>query len=312
MKKLFLSTLIVLCALCAQGQTGGGKNIAISVVAPQQVEYLDAAQTTWLSKKLLDIAVKSGLSAAGRSSGVIMYPVFTIESEDVVEGGMQNLTVVSADISFVVQHLEGDIVFATHNVQVRGSGSTHQRAINSALSNISVKDADFSRFIATARQKVLDYYTGNCSNIQLAVQSATKRKNYETAIALLASIPDAAPCYPQALQEIDCIYPEYQKQQCNETVQKAQSLYSAHKYTAALWELYGLKIFDTGCTQEAKALSATIEAKLSAEEQREWDYMVQRDNNRTTLAEKRLETIQSIAETYYSRQITNYHYTLLY
>jgi hypothetical protein len=286
-------------------------NIPISVVVPQQVDYLDASQSVRLGKKMTDAVTRSGLSASNGGSSIIMYPLFSIEKEDVVEGGMQNIRVVNADISFTVKNLESDIIYASYNRQIRGSGSSRQRAINDAISKIPVNDKDFDRFIQQGREKILAYYEGNCSNILLRAESCAKRQQYEEAIALIASIPDAASCYPQALGAIEKFYPAYQNQQCNELLQKAQTLYAAHKYNEALSVLYGLKVFSTDCHSEIKTLISTIESSLSAEEKRQWDFLVQQYNNRAALQEKRIEAVQAIATAYYGRKINYYHYNLL-
>jgi hypothetical protein len=308
MKKIIILSLLATCVISATGQDK--ENIVISIVSPQQIDNLDASQTTQLGKILLDIAVKSGLANINKTSGVIMYPVFTLISEDKAEGGMRNLAVIGADISFVIKHIESEIVFATYNLQVRGSGTTRQQAINAALSNISVKGADFDRFIISARRKIQEYYTANCSTIQMTAQSYAQQQDYEVAIALLASIPDATPCYAQALKTLETFYRDYQKQQCNELVQQAHFLYSGHQYLDALSVLQDLKVFDTNCSQEAKALSAKIETKLTAEEKREWDFAVQQEKSRITIAAKRIEAVQTIATAFFNRKIINYNYSL--
>jgi hypothetical protein len=307
MKKTVLFIAIALCSLTVEAQNSS--NIAVAVVVPQQVDHLNDSQTTRLGKKMLDLTVKSGLSATERNTGVIVFPVFSIEKEEVVEGGMQNIVVVSADISFVVKQLETEVVFTTFNRQVRGSGSNRQRAIDDAISKISVKDKDFEAFADRAREKILAYYNNNCNNLLLQAESCAKRNDYEKALALIAAIPDVASCYPQALRTAEKFYGAYQAQRCNEVLVRSQSLYAAHKYVDALYELYDLNVFTSDCTREAKSLMNTIESKLSADEQRAWNYAVQQNNNRTALAEKRLETIQAIAVAYYEREINNnYHF----
>jgi len=309
MKKIILFMIMVFGTFGVWGQENA--KIVISVVAPQQVDNLNASQTASLSKKMLNLAVKSGLASVGKLSGIIMYPVFTVVSEEIVEGGMQKLTVVSADISFVVKHLESEMVFDVYNVQMRGSDFNREQAINKAISGISAKETDFNKFVANVRRKIMDYYADNCSTIILTAQSEAKRQNFETAIALLASIPNATPCYPQALRELDKVYADYRKQQCNELLQLAQSMYAGHNYLEALSMLYDLKVYDTPCYNESKSLSAKIEAKLTADEQRAWDFAVQKDNNRYALISKGIDVIQSITSAFFNRKINEINYTIV-
>jgi len=73
------------------------------------------------------------------------------------------------DVSFVLQNLESDIIFASYNRQIRGSGSSRQNAINDAISKISVNDKKFSKFIEQGREKIFAYYETNCPKILLHV-----------------------------------------------------------------------------------------------------------------------------------------------
>jgi hypothetical protein len=301
MKKLIFLSFMAVFAICAAGQNS--ENIVISIVSPKQVDNLDASQTASLGKKMLNAASKSGMVNTDRISGIIMYPVFTINAENEVEGGMRNLKVIDADISFIVKNLDSEKVFATYNLQIRGSGTTRQHAINSAISNISVKGADFDSFIVSARRKIMDYYTENCSSIQATAQSYAKQQDYETAIALLASIPEATACYSQALQKLEPLYRDYQKHRCNELLQQAQSLYAGHQYMDALSILQDLRVFDSDCSREAKALSAKIEVKLTEDEKREWALAEQKAKSKTAIAEKTIDAVSNIATAFFNRKI---------
>jgi len=157
----------------------------------------------------------------------------------------------------------------------------------------------------------MDYYAENCSTIILSAQSEAKRQKFDASIALLASIPEATSCYPQTVRELDKVYAEYRKQQCNELLQQAQSLYSGHNYLEALSILYDLNVFDISCSSEAKSLSAKIEAKLTTDEKREWDFAVQKENNRNALISKGIDAVQSIASGFFNRKINANNYTVI-
>jgi len=312
MRKLLISTLTGIYVVCAWGQISGTKNIPVSVVVPQQVTDLSATQLNRLGNKLLNIASQSGLSGSGNTAaGFILYPSVTVADESVVEGGMRNINVVNTEISFIIKHLESDNVFGAYELQLRGSGKSKQQAIDNAISKISVKNSDFKRFVEKVRTDIMAYYIENCNNILLTAQSLYQQQEYDAAIAMLYSIPDAAPCYQQALQEINLSYTAYQKQHCNETLQRAQAMYAGHQYQDALAELYDLEVFDTTCTNEAKQLMTTIEAKLTALELREWNLKVERMKAKDAITMRGIEAVQTVATAFFNRRITSNNFSLI-
>ncbi|MDR1884507.1 MAG: hypothetical protein LBR26_17295 [Prevotella sp.] len=318
MKNLLLSAIISLYFLPCWGQTKSETMIALAVVTPHQTDHLDESQSVRLEKKIVELVSKSGLSASKGGSNVIIYPVFSIENEELVEGGMQNITVIQANISLFIKQFDNDIIFASVSKQIKGSGSSKQKAINDIITKISVNDVKFGQFIQEGKAKIIDYYETNCSTILAKAETCSKRKEHEEAIALLMSVPEAVSCYSEALKKADMVYQAYQNQRCNELLQQAQSLYGGHQYMDALSVLSELEVFSTQCSSDAKVLIKTIEGKISAQEKQEWDFKVKQyndrlrfeekqQNNKARLTEKWINAARNIAVSYYNRKV-NYNY----
>lgn len=311
MNKLLILILMNLFALSSWGQTSSkGESIALAVVVPYQVDYLNESQSVRLEKKMMEMVTKSGLSASIGGSSIAIYPVFTIESEELVEGGMQNITIINADITFFIRQLDTDIVFASLSKQIKGSGNTRQKAINDIITKLSASDPKFTQFIEEGKRKIIAYYETNCTKLMAKAESCASKKEYEEAIAILMSIPDVVSCYPQALKKSEVVYVAYQNQRCNELLQQAEASYAEHSYMYALSILSELQTFDTKCSVSAKTLIRNIEAKISAQEKREWDFMVKQQNDEVALEKNRVNAIRDIAKSYYNRKV-NYNYTVI-
>ena len=310
MKKTLL--LLISLWVVAQGISAddAASSIPIAIVVPRQAEPLNESHIQRFENKMLDMVTKSGISAVGNSP-IAMMPSFTIDSEDVVEGGMKNVVVISANITFYIRNLETNEVYSSISRQVRGSGVSRERAVNDCITKVSVSKNEFADFVERGRAKILSYYISNCSALMARAETFAKTQQYEQAIAVVSSIPSTATCYNQSLALLEKFYPAYQKQNCNELLQKARSLYGGHIYLDALAVLYDLKVFGTDCNKEVVELITTIEDRLSEDEERRWSLLREELNNRTTLHIKRLEAIQSIAVAYYGRTVfQNYNYII--
>jgi hypothetical protein len=288
------------------------KSVAIAVAVPKQVDNLDEGQLMRIGNITLDLATRSGISATVAGSPIVMMPVFTIAKEDVVETGMKNLIVIDADITFIIKNIESEVIYSSLNSRVRGSGASRQRAITEAISKIQVKSAELTKFIERGREKILDYYRNNCAAIMLQAETLAKTQQYEEAFALIASVPYVAACFSQSQTILEKYYPNYLKQNCNELLNKARTYYGVHDYVNSMAVLYDLKTFGTDCNSEVLKLITDVESKMTDDEQRTWDFIVQRDNNRTALAEKRLETLQVIAIAYYGRRMSDVYNVLIH
>ena len=307
-------TIILLMALwmVAQGISADdtASSIPIAVVVPRQAEPLTESHIQRFESKMLNMVTQSGISAVGNSP-IAMMPSFVIDNEDVVEGGMKNVVVINSNITFYIRNLETDEVYSSISRQVRGSGVSRERAINDCISKISINKNDFADFVERGRSKILAYYRSNCQALMARAETFARTQQYEQAIAVVSSIPSTATCYNQSLALLEKFYPAYQKQNCNELLQKARSLYGGHIYLDALAVLYDLKVFGTDCNNDVVELITTIESRLSDEEKRRWTLLREELNNRTTLHIKRLEAIQSIAVAYYGRTVfQNYNYII--
>lgn len=310
MKKIRL--LFTILCVVVQGISADDitTSIPIAIVVPRQAEPLNESHIQRFENKMLDLVTQSGISAVG-ASPIAMIPSFTIEGEDVVEGGMKNVVVLSANITFYIRNLETDEVYSSITRPVRGSGVSREKAVSDCISKISVNRADFADFVELGRSKILAYYRSNCSILMARAETFAKTQQYEQAIAVITSIPSTATCYNQSLALLEKFYPAYQKQNCNDLLQKARTLYGGHLYLDALTVLYDLKVFGTDCNKDVVDLISTIESRLNDEEQRRWTLLREELSNRTMLNVKRLETIQAIAVAYYGRTVfQNYNYII--
>lgn len=298
MKKSFLIlALFIFSAISAQTTSDFGK-IPLVVYLP---EDFPSHQYKTMENKLTQIVSHSGMASYGYGNFVI-YPKLNIQSVDVVEGGMQNITVVNVGLNLFIEEVSSGKIFSSYTTNLKGSGKEEDKAIANAINQIKVSAPDFKSFIEKGKEQILAYYSSRCNTILTDIENLHKKKDYEGALALAMSVPEEVPsCYAKVQQKSLVIYTAYQSQQCSQNIQQATSLIAQKNYGGALDILAGIDN-SMPCFSESKRLIASIESKVKAEDQKRWNYLMKLQNDAVSLEKHRINAIKTIATEYYKSQ----------
>lgn len=311
MKRFILSvalTLITPWTISAQAPSTGAKDglgkIALAVVMPDQSDLLEPAQLTRLEGKITQLVTQSGLSASGYGTNFVVYPVLTVVESNVVEGGMQNITVTTAELALYVKQVDNNLVFATLSKRLKGSGSNKALSLSNAISQIQVSDADYQRFIAQGKQKILAYYQSKCDDIIRQADAHVRVNAFDQALAVLLSVPEeASGCFSKAQGKAVAIYKAYSNQHCAELMLQAKAQLANNHYEEGLTLLASIDP-SANCHAEASGLITKTEAKIDATQRREF-------NAQLGLEKQRINAIREIAKAYYTNRPTVVQYNVL-
>jgi hypothetical protein len=104
MKKILMVLVIFSSTLTinAQSSTDVGK-LALSIVMPDNVEGMDISQLSKLQTKITQIVASTGLAASGYNNNFVIYPKFSIYETAVVESGMQDITIISCELTLFIK-----------------------------------------------------------------------------------------------------------------------------------------------------------------------------------------------------------------
>jgi len=313
MKKIFFVIIAFCIAFTSNAQsTSDVGKIALSVVMPENVDGLDVSQLSKLETKISQIVTVSGLAASGYNNNFVIYPKFAVYESNVVEGDMQNIIVVTAELSLFIKQVDNNLLFSTISKQLKGSGSNKELAITNAISKIPASDPEFKAFIETGKAKIIRYYETKCVDIIKKSDSYVKMQQYEQALGLLMTVPEeVSTCYNQIQDKAIEAYKAYQTQKCAELIQKAKTVLAANDYAGALNILSEIDP-SASCFNEAQTLAKTAETKVDAEEKKQWDFQMKQYNDAVSLEKQRVEAIKEIAVSYYKSQpaTVNYNYII--
>ena len=313
MKKIYFALIVLALSFTSFAQTTNdiGK-IALSVVMPENVAGLDVSQLSKLETKISQVVTISGLAASGYNNNFVIYPKFAIYESNIVEGGMQNITVVTAELSLFIKQVDNNLLFSTISKPLKGSGSSKELAITNAISKITTNDPDFKTFIETGKLKIIAYYESKCSDIIKKSDSYVKMQQYEQALGLLMSVPEeVSSCYNQIQDKAIEAYKAYQTQRCSELIQKAKTTLASNDYLGALNILSDIDP-SASCFNEAQTIAKSAETKVNAEEKKQWDFQMKQYNDAVSLEKQRIRAIKEIAISYYNSQpkSVSYNYIL--
>jgi hypothetical protein len=301
-------SLFVLSLSWAQKADELGK-ISLSVVTPENSEYLNSMQLSKLRNKVLKIASSNGMSSSGFNSNFVMYPIFEVYDEELIEG-MENIFILDVEVTLVIKQVENNMIFSTFTTKIEGSGNNKSEAIVNSISQIPTKSSEVNDFVKEAKHKIIDYYEAQCQNIATQAETAAKKGDFQEAFAIIMAVPSEVSC-SQDLSDLSIrIYKEYQNKICKENMLEAQSRVSAGEYDAALDVLSDIDPSSV-CYSEAKSTISKIESKVSAEKKQEWDFMLQRHNDEVSLQKERINAVKDIAVAYYKGKSRTYNYTVI-
>ena len=312
MKRIYFTLIVFVVTFASFAQTTNdiGK-IALSVVMPENVDGLDNSQISKLQTKISQIVTVSGLGASGYNNNFVIYPKFAIYESNIVEGGMQNITVITADLSLFIKQVDNNIIFSTINKPIKGSGSTEELAIANAISKIATNDPDFKTFIETGKLKIVSYYETKCVDIIKKSDTYIKMQQYEQALGLLMSVPEeVSSCYDKIQDKAIEAYKAYQTQRCSELIQKAKTTLAGNNYAGVLNILSDIDPSAT-CFNEAQIIAKSVEKKVDAEEKKQWDFQMKQYNDAVSLEKQRIQAIKEIAISFYKSQPTNVTYNYI-
>lgn len=302
MKKLVICvcTLFAIIPFCFAQKTDDVGKITLGVDVPMQINGLDNIQTEKIRTKLQQICTKTGIVSSWSTNNFVVRPTFDIYQFETVEGGMQNIYVVKAELTLTISQIDGTIVNSTSKT-LKGSGNTKDKALNDCIANIPVTDEAFQIFLTESKKKIIDYYQARCSDIMLKAKNYAKQEQYETAIAILMLVPEEVPCYKDIIDLTEEVYGAYQDKLCAQLTSAANAAIAIQDYYAAAEYLTKINP-NSSCYSFAVNTFKKIEEKVSALEQLDWNFKMKEYEDSVELEKMRIRAAKEIAVEYYRNQ----------
>lgn len=132
-------------------------------------------------------------------------------------------TVVKTSLTLMVADIFDNKVFDAESFELRGVGTTTQRAYINALNSLTSKNGKLEAFVERIHKKVINYFDKNYSTLLTKASVAAKRHDYKQALYYTSLIPECCVGYPKAEVALLSYYQQYIDNEGTKLVNKARA-----------------------------------------------------------------------------------------
>lgn len=305
MKKLILlfviSSVFPLVGYCQE--------IAFGVLVPDEEQGYSKAQSTMLQSRLEGLCNRNGVAVVNNPDGFFLYPSIAIISDEVAEGGMQNIHSMKAEITVSVRQIGGNVI-ASVSKTYKGAGRSKEQAMTSLVQSFNTSDAVFAKFMSDAKVAAVNYYQTQCAQIMTKAEQYAATNDYRAAIATLYQVPSMTPCYSAVSEKMKAYYNLYQSQLCKTVRMSVESAMATHDYDGAASLLAEIDP-SSECYDYATEQFKKIEKEVAKIEKRDWDFKMRQYNDAVAVEKRLIDSATEVAKAYYSTKPTVYYTQVL-
>lgn len=183
-------------------------DIHLMVTPIQQGEDVPEATNNALLSRLQNAVTATGVSADSNYGQFFVTGRFDHIYQDVLPGPpMQHA--LHTELTLYIGDMSGQKVFASTTFDLRGVGSSQQRAFINALSYISKNNNKFADFVEEAKTKIIAYYDNHYQQLLMEAAAAASTHEYEKALYFTTQIPSCCIGYSKAVEATKKYFKEY-------------------------------------------------------------------------------------------------------
>lgn len=229
-RKLLTALLFSALTLNAMAQVDNGQRIAITPIVSDDLEIPAEAKKA-LSQKLLQMTTQNGF---GATAGAFVLTANVNTVDKIASTTIPVQIIVDLEVSVYVVNLTENIIAAETSFSVKGMDQNDTKAQIKAINSINAKSPAVRKFMASAREKIVDYYSGRVTTIVAKAQSLADRGEYEEAIEVLAGVPECLEEYPMVAEKMSAMYTQMVDKSADSAIQEAKAKIALKDYPAAL------------------------------------------------------------------------------
>lgn len=296
MKRILFLMLTVGCVICSYAQSEIQSYIAMQIVVEDVVEPFPPSAKAQLEAKLSTILTRNGVQSTNWQNQFFITAHVVPQTKDVLAGPPPQVAEVM-DVVFYIGDSYNQIVFATETQTVRGVGTNDAKCYLNGLSNIKPNSSKLTAFVEEGKKKIVAYYDAQAPLMISKAKNLASMHDYEQAIWMMMTIPTECKYYQEALDLGVEIYKDMLKFQCHQNLAAAKSAWMAHydkDGALAAAEYLSLIIPESGCYEEAEALSTEIKARM----REDYDFEIRKYEDALGLKKDIIKTIRDIGVAY--------------
>lgn len=201
-------------------------DVPIRVISLPQIENIPEAALDMLNSRLATAISTDGIMASIPYGQFFVTAKFNHVTEDVVPGPPKQFAV-HTSLTLFIGDIVGQQIYSSKTFELRGVGTSVQRALINSLQTMNAQNKNFKQFINAGRDKIINYFNNNYNTILAKANKAANIKKYEEALYYACSIPECCTGYTEASNNIIRIFQSYIDNDSDILYNKAYSAWSS-------------------------------------------------------------------------------------
>lgn len=288
---LFLSFICLLTSVCHSQS-----DVSFIAIVESQETLLGSSESV-LKGKIYSILAEAGCQNDDCNSRFVIAVKPIVSSKEIVPTTPQR---VKTEISLLIRI--GDVktgkVFKTTSITLKGIGLNEEKSLISCFNNLDKDNAQLSIMVREAQSEIENYYCTHCDEIIKRWINEANMDAYESSIYELVSIPNVCKtCYERCQQEAVAIYQRHIENVGQDLYAKARIEWMNGQNSEAANRVAAIMVqIDPRASiyPKVKELQNVITQKLDAEEKREWDLYLKKDNDNQSFKKSIVEAVRDI------------------
>lgn len=241
--------------------------IGIAVAPISQGDGVPVAIASRLDSKIRQILSQNGIAGAPENSQFFAAGRFDKAYHDEL-GGTSPKTVLKTTLTLYIGDADGQKVFASKAIDLKGVGTSEERAYQMALNSLKPDSKAVQDFVTEGKRKIIAYYDAKYPQILAKANTALKQRDYPEALYWASQIPDCCKGFEAANELMVKAYQEEVDAAGKQLLMKAQGAFSADPTAvgAAKASEYLSQIDPAAsCMPQAEELAKKMEAVTKAQ-----------------------------------------------
>lgn len=201
-------SLFILCVMSALASLGQNCQLGIAPVVIIQDEDIPENVLNLLNSRLTTALSASGITSDESIGQFIIAGRFNHIMEDVVAGPPMQFAV-HTNLTIFIGSSESKQIFSSKSFDLRGVGTSKQKALINCLQSINAKNETFEQLVEDGRKKIIAYFDNNYKQILAKASQAASINEFDKALYYATSIPECSQGYHSSCETAETIFKKY-------------------------------------------------------------------------------------------------------
>jgi hypothetical protein len=182
------------------------------------------------------------------------------------------------EVTLLTLDVVSQMTFNSYSFEIKGVGSSLEKAFISAFRNYSFDSKEFYQFLKDSKNKIDNYYITNCEKIISEADAEAATNNFDVAYQIVKSIPiEADVCFKNAIEKKQLYFQQSLNNDCKQLLSKMKAELgkandqSASGFNDEAMGYYALIDPKSDCFPEAERIYQEFLKNLNPKAKRDWD-----------------------------------------